>query len=118
MRRGVRKSDIIRYAEKSISAGDSNIMANARAVISVCLSVNRKLGEELREDKRMDDVIHEIFKEAFDESKRQGIEEAHERVARDMLKMNLPLSLIEKISKLSGDTIRRLAESLGVAVIL
>ncbi|MBQ9595519.1 MAG: hypothetical protein IJR35_06615, partial [Synergistaceae bacterium] len=66
----------------------------------------------------MDDVIHEIFKEAFDESKRQGIEEAHERVARDMLKMNLPLSLIEKISKLSGDTIRRLAESLGVAVIL
>ena len=128
--KGCTKSDIIKYAEKSISAGDSNIIANARAVISVCLSVNRKLGEELREDKRMDDVIHEIFKEAFDEAEKRGIKQGleqgvnqganqvQERVARDMLKKNFPLSLIEEISKLSGDTIRRLADSLGVAVIL
>lgn len=116
--KGCTKSDIIKYAEKSIEAGDSNIMANARAVINVCFSVNKNLGEELREDKLMDDVIHEIFKDAFDESRRQGIEEAHECVARDMLEMNFPLPLIEKISKLSGDTIRSLADKLGVAVVV
>ncbi len=39
-----------------------------------------------------------------------------EAVARDMLKENLPLSLITKISKLSEDVIKNLAASLGVAV--
>ena len=124
--KGCTKSDIIKYARRSTEAGDANVMANARAVINVCFSVNKKLGEELREDKLMDDVIHEIFKDAFDEAERkgvergveQGLEQAHERVAKDMLEMNLPLSLIEKISKLSGDTIRSLADSLGVAVIV
>ena len=68
----------------------------------------------------MNDVIRDIFKKAFDEAKQEGIQEGvheeKERVAADMLKKKLPLQLIEEISKLSEDTIRSLAKSLGVAV--
>ncbi|MBQ6738876.1 MAG: hypothetical protein IJP41_10560, partial [Synergistaceae bacterium] len=47
----------------------------------------------------------------------KGIDNDRDRVARDMLKKNLPFSLIEEISKLSGDVIRNLAVSLGIAVV-
>ena len=40
----------------------------------------------------------------------------NERVARDMLIENYPLSAIEKISKLSESTIRKIAETLGITV--
>ena len=75
----------------------------------------------------MRDAIREIFKNDFEiaeergrqAGRQEGIQEgrndAYESVAKDMLKKNLPLSLIEEISKLSGDTIRNLAKSLGVA---
>ena len=39
---------------------------------------------------------------------------ANERVATDMLIEKLPLPLIVKISKLSEDTIRSLANTLGI----
>ena len=42
--------------------------------------------------------------------------EVEYRVATDMLKKNLPLSLIREISRLSEDTIRSLANTLGVTV--
>ena len=61
----------------------------------------------------MKDVRREIFKEDFDEAKNQE----QQRVAKDMLAMNLPLPMIEKISKLSADTIRKLADTLGIAVV-
>ena len=50
------------------------------------------------------------------EGRSEGIHEANERVATDMLKKNLPLSLIEEISKLSEDVIRGIAGNLGLAV--
>ena len=43
--------------------------------------------------------------------------EVNERVAADMLKENMPLSMIEKISRLSEDKIRTLAKKLNVAVL-
>ena len=39
------------------------------------------------------------------------------RVAADMLKNNLPLSLIEEISKLSEEAILKIAKNLGIAVV-
>lgn len=65
----------------------------------------------------MKDVIHKIFKEDFDEAKEKAVNQEQQRVASDMLAMNLPLSMIEKISKLSAETIRSLADSLGIAVV-
>ena len=65
----------------------------------------------------MKDVIARIFKNEFEAKKQDGINEEKERVVIDMLKKNLPLSLIEEISKLSEDSIRSLAKSLGVTVI-
>ena len=65
----------------------------------------------------MKDVIARIFKNEFATQRQDGINETNERVAKDMLKKNLPLSLIEEISKLSKDSIRSLAKSLGVTVI-
>ena len=39
------------------------------------------------------------------------------RVATDMLKENLPIPLIAKISKLSEDAVLKLANTLGVTVV-
>ena len=46
-----------------------------------------------------------------------GRREVNERVASDMLRENMPLAMIEKISKLSEDAIRKLAQSLGITVV-
>ena len=43
--------------------------------------------------------------------------EVNERVAKDMLKKNYPLDAIKDISKLSETAIRKLAKSIGVAVL-
>ena len=47
----------------------------------------------------------------------QGINQEKKRVAADMLKKNLPLSLISEISKLSEEAIRKIASNLGIAVV-
>lgn len=44
----------------------------------------------------------------------EGINETNARVAQDMLRKNLPLTLITEISKLSEDIVRGIAASLGI----
>ena len=46
----------------------------------------------------------------------EGISEEKQRVASDMLKDNYPLSAIQKISRLSEDAIRNIANSLGLTI--
>lgn len=60
-----------------------------------------------------------MFLTEYDQEKvlEQAVHDDRKRVAVDMLMEKLPLSLITKISKLSEDTIRRLANNLGVTVI-
>ena len=43
-------------------------------------------------------------------------DEEKERVASEMLRKNLPLTLIEEISRLSRDTIYGIASKIGVSV--
>ena len=47
----------------------------------------------------------------------QAVNEDRRRVATDMLIEKLPLPLIAKISKLSEDAIRTLANSLGMSIV-
>ena len=61
----------------------------------------------------MNEVIRDIFKKDFDAVEQK----ANERVATDMLRDNYPPSAIEKISRLSEDTIRNIAKNIGVAVL-
>ena len=60
-----------------------------------------------------------MFLTEWDQEKvlEQERREIEYRVATDMLKKNLPISLIEEISKLSEETIRKIANNLGIAVI-
>ena len=58
-------------------------------------------------------VIDRYIKEG--EARKEA--EVDERVATDMLKERLPLKTITKISKLSEESIRQIAKSLGVAVL-
>ncbi len=51
------------------------------------------------------------------EERRETEAEVNERVAKDMLKKNYPLDAIKDISRLSEDAIRKLAKSIGVAVL-
>lgn len=57
-----------------------------------------------------------MFLTEWDQKKvlEQAVNEDRMRVARDMLKRNLPLILIEEISKLSEDTIRSIAKKIGI----
>ena len=63
-----------------------------------------------------------MFLTEYDQEKvlEQGMRDAvnndRRRVATDMLKKNLPLSLIAEISKLSEDVIRKLADKIGVTI--
>ena len=50
------------------------------------------------------------------EGRAEGISEDRERIASDMLKDNYPLSAIQKISRLSEEAIRNLANSLGITI--
>ena len=50
------------------------------------------------------------------QERREAVNEDRRRVAADMLKKNLPLSLIAEISKLSEDVIRVIADKLGVTI--
>ena len=56
-------------------------------------------------------------RDGWEDGVQTGISETNERVASDMLKSNLPLGLIEKISRLPETAIRDIAAKLGVAVI-
>ena len=60
-----------------------------------------------------------MFLTEWDQEKvlEQERREIEYRVATDMLKKNLPLSLIEEISKLSEEAIRKIANNLGIAAI-
>ena len=60
---------------------------------------------------------NKVLEQERRDSLRQGIAQANERVATDMLMDNYPLSVIAKISKLSEDVIRSLAAKLGITVI-
>ena len=113
---GCTKEAIIHYAEKAVASEDENVKTNAETVIGICLDINKNLGKQLEEDETMNEVISKIVKRNIDAARQEGINETNERVATDMLKKKLPLSLIEEISKLSEDTIRNLAKTLGVAV--
>ena len=59
-----------------------------------------------------------MFLTEYDQEKvlEQERRDVEYRVATDMLKKNLPLSLIEEISKLSQDTIRAIADKLGITI--
>lgn len=111
--KGSTKEAVVEYAKRAIASGDENIKTNAGTVIEICLNINKELDRQIKEDEAMHRTIREIFKEDFDEVEQK----TNERVATDMLKRNLPLSLIEEISKLSEETIRGLAKTLGVAVV-
>lgn len=50
------------------------------------------------------------------EGREEGISNTNRRVAADMLKKNLPLTLIEEISRLPQDTIREIASGLGITL--
>ena len=59
-----------------------------------------------------------MFLTEYDQEKvlEQAVREDRRRVATDMLRKNLPLSLIAEISKLSEDAIRKLADNLGLTI--
>ena len=62
--------------------------------------------------------VRGMFLTEYDQEKvlSQAVNEDRRRVATDMLMERLPLSLISKISKLSEDAIRKLANNLGMSI--
>ena len=59
-------------------------------------------------------VLEQERLDSLKQGLKQGEEQANKRVATDMLMEKLPLPLIAKISKLSEDAIRQLANTLGI----
>ena len=117
---GATVEDLKSYAERAIASDNERIKENAGTVIDVCLSTNKYL----KEAEGMYEGFKEFFKESIEkdrqkwrqEARQEGVNAEKKRVATDMLKKNLPLQLIEEISRLSESVIRNIAESIGVAV--
>lgn len=94
-------------------------------LLSVLLS-----GKETPEEKKR--ILEEEFEIAMTEELESGVlemcnlsqavemrakQERNIEMAEDMLKKNLPIALIEEISKLSEETVRSIAQRLGIAVV-
>ena len=110
--KGATVEDIKTYAEKAVASGNERIKENAGTVINVCLSINKNLGEV----KGMYEAVREVFKDAFAKERQKGIQETNERVVANMLKENYSLTAIAKISQLSEDIIRGIANNRGLTV--
>lgn len=110
-----------------ISLNDEQEDSNRKIIrlLSVLLS-----GRETPEEKKR--ILEEEFEIAMTEELESGVlemcnlsqavemrkeAEVNRRVAEDMLKKNLPIALIEEISKLSEETVRSIAQRLGIAVV-
>ena len=72
-----------------------------------------EMTEEMKEDAENMCNLSKIVEIKAQEAERIAV---NHRVAEDMLKMNLTLEVIEKVSKLSEEEIRALATKIGVAV--
>ena len=56
-------------------------------------------------------------KKIFNEGNARGINQTNKRVATDMIKRHLPISLISEISQLSEDVIYSIAKSIGISIV-
>ena len=65
----------------------------------------------------MNEAVRSVFKRDFDEAEKIGINKEKERVATDMLMDGKPLYEIKRYSKLAEDTIRNLAQTLGITIL-
>ncbi|MBQ6971716.1 MAG: hypothetical protein IJP86_05090 [Synergistaceae bacterium] len=116
--RGCTRDSVVRYMEKTAASRDGIVRTNAGTVLKMCFNINEDLDKQIGGNMR---TIQEIFKDAFDateeKGRQEGINEANERFAADMLRNGEPLDKILRYSRLAEDTIRNLAKSLGVAVV-
>ena len=72
--------------------------------------------EEKERELLREEFREEGFEEGREEGRMEGISDTNKRVASDMLKKHLPLTLIEEISQLSEEVIRTIADRLGITV--
>lgn len=101
----------ITMASKFTKQGDRH---NADALLQVSVSANRKVFERV---KRKDPIMCEALKELMKDDFKAVVDDERTRVASEMLKKNFPLSIIEEISKLPEDTIRVIAQNIGVSIV-
>lgn len=101
----------IEMASKFTEPGDRH---NADALLQVSISANKEVYENM---KRRDPLMCQALKELMKDEIMEERQDERRRVATDMLKENMPLSMIEKISKLPEETIRSLAKSLGIVLL-
>ena len=102
--------------------GNQRTMRNLEAAIDAAIDdmpdefvIKRFLLQNKAEVKGM--FLTEYDQEkVLSQERQEGINEDRRRVATDMLKEKLPLPLIAKISKLSEDAIRKLANNLGMSI--
>ena len=102
--------------------GNQKVMKNLEAAIDAAIEempdefvIKRFLLQNQAEVKGM--FLTEYDQEkVLSQERQEGINEDRRRVATDMLMEKLPLPLIAKISKLSEDAIRALANNLGMSI--
>ncbi len=74
--------------------------------------------EEFNEEKYKNLFIEEGREKGREEGRIEGRNERNKEVAADLLREgNMSAAVIAKISKLSEDTVRKLANSLGIIVL-
>ena len=136
--RNCKKLDVTNYmshVDKIILNQNENVKEKFKIVLDFCFKLNKKIGKQIEEDENMDDAIREVFKKTFDKVAAEAAEKATKKAAKEnakklaeaekkvaeakqesanfiknMIRENIPISLIEKITAFPEETILALAK--------
>lgn len=100
----------ITMANKFTEQGDRR---NVDALLQVNVSANRKVFERI---KRKEPIMCEALRELMNDDFKAAVDDERTRFASDMLIAGEPIYKIIQFSKLSEDTIRAIAQNIGVSI--
>lgn len=83
------------------------------ALLQVNVSANRKVFERI---KRKEPIMCEALRELMKDDFKAAVDDERTRFASDMLIAGEPIYKIIQFSKLSEDTIRAIAQNIGVSI--
>ena len=112
------EEDIRVFLEDAKQLTDKDDKNNVRAILKISARENSALFQKIWEEEEMKDVLDEIMhvEERMEERAEERVEDSQKQTARDMILDNEPLSKIAKYSRLSVESIRRLAETMGMSI--
>jgi len=111
-------NDLNTAVDKAVTEMPNNFIIKPLIIANRAEVKNMLIFEEFNEEKYKNLFIEEGREKGREEGRIEGRNERNKEVAADLLREgNMSAAVIAKISKLSEDTVRKLANSLGIIVL-